>query len=192
MKSRRSTISPIGGSWSPRDFFSSRSASLWRLRTTSSAFTRSSCRDMVRALRWRSARSTDFSAESGLPDDLIYGPLARLVLGKDSATINAFFISQGGARRQPRQRGIETQLADAARALQKRWARRRGLFRNQGPGTRRARSRTSCIGSDPCSISTYAGAMRRKPTTTRRPEPRQSGPIRVANRRVIRTVGGDV
>lgn len=37
-----------------------------------------------------------FSAESGVPDDLIYGPLARLVLGKDSTTINTFFISQVG------------------------------------------------------------------------------------------------
>lgn len=37
-----------------------------------------------------------FSAESGLPDDLIYGPLARLVVGKTSATIDTFFISQVG------------------------------------------------------------------------------------------------
>jgi hypothetical protein len=43
----------------------------------------------------------EFAAEGGQPDDLFYGPMARLVLGKDSATINAFFISQVGENADP-------------------------------------------------------------------------------------------
>lgn len=64
-----------------------------------------------------------FSAESGVPDDLIYGPLARLVLGKDSTTINTFFISQVGP--------------DADRgsvALRLNWQMRHDLSRSVGLG----------------------------------------------------------
>jgi hypothetical protein len=43
----------------------------------------------------------EFSAQGDEPDDLLYGPLARLVLGKDSATINAFFLSQVGEDADP-------------------------------------------------------------------------------------------
>ena len=65
----------------------------------------------------------EFSAQSGLPDDLIYGPLARLVLGKDSATINAFFISQVGSDADP-----------GSVALRLNWQMRRELSRSIGLG----------------------------------------------------------
>jgi hypothetical protein len=42
-----------------------------------------------------------FAAEDGEPDNILYGPLARLVLGKDSATINAFFLNQAGPDADP-------------------------------------------------------------------------------------------
>ena len=63
------------------------------------------------------------SAESGLPDDLVYGPLARLVLGKDSATINAFFISQVGPDADP-----------GSVALRLNWQMRRELSKSVGLG----------------------------------------------------------
>src|SRR5262245_22359781 len=37
-----------------------------------------------------------FAADGSEPDELIYGPLARLVLGRNSATINGFFSSPIG------------------------------------------------------------------------------------------------
>jgi hypothetical protein len=64
-----------------------------------------------------------FSAESGVPDDLIYGPLARLVLGKNSATINSFFVSQVGPDADP-----------GSVALRVNWQMRRELGRSVGLG----------------------------------------------------------
>jgi hypothetical protein len=58
-----------------------------------------------------------------LPDDLIYGPLARLVFGKDSATINAFFISQVGSDADP-----------GSVALRLNWQMRRELSKTIGLG----------------------------------------------------------
>lgn len=64
-----------------------------------------------------------FAAESGVPDDLIYGPLARLVFGKSSATINTFFVSQVGPDADP-----------GSVALRINWQVRRELSRSVGLG----------------------------------------------------------
>ena len=38
----------------------------------------------------------EFALQSHLPDEILFGPLAKYVKGRDSATINAFFIGQLG------------------------------------------------------------------------------------------------
>ena len=77
----------------------------------------------------RASARLENSAESQRLDDLVYGPLARLVLGKDSATINAFFISQVGPDADPGSVALRLNWQMRREALQKRRARRGGVFR---------------------------------------------------------------
>jgi hypothetical protein len=43
----------------------------------------------------------EIAAESGTADDILYGPIGRLVLGKNSATVDAFFLTQVGEDADP-------------------------------------------------------------------------------------------
>lgn len=38
----------------------------------------------------------EFALQSGSPDEILFGPVAKLVKGRDSATINTFFVGQVG------------------------------------------------------------------------------------------------
>ena len=38
----------------------------------------------------------EFALQSGSPDEIVFGPVAKFVKGKDSATINTFFVGQVG------------------------------------------------------------------------------------------------
>src|SRR3954454_25218776 len=38
----------------------------------------------------------EFALQGGSPDEILFGPLAKIVRGRDSATINTFFVGQVG------------------------------------------------------------------------------------------------
>jgi len=44
----------------------------------------------------KGGRIYEFALQDHSPDEILFGPLAKYVIGRDSATINTFFVGQLG------------------------------------------------------------------------------------------------